>query len=627
MGQGMANALQRADNAHELWTSVVRNGGQSRTFPLGNQAPTIRSIWRLFAHFRQKPTTLSIVTAKETAAKPTDDIDVRRVRVFSVITCISLATFLVYRLLTGHIPAFLVILVASAIAGVGLFFSLRGARPRLTAHLTFIGASVSVGGTQIQDGRIESTSLWVISVIPFVAGHILGRSAIVGYTMFASFFIVFAMWGESWGFVPPDQFTPEPFSWINLRVVSLMGILVVGIQMARDNRARIRNAAEKMLEREKSHRQALEYDKEKALFLKQMAREIRGPMNGIKGISQYWRETAAAPEPRESVEVIDRCADRLMSMIQDIQDISKIEQGEIQISREPFSINLAISDVSRLFQAKAESKGLLLEVHGPTKEHWVVGDAQRLVQILANLVGNAIKFSDRGRIVIAWSQAQDQRYRFEVKDQGIGMSSEQLANLFERYHQVNLDQGVIRGGTGLGLTISKALSETMGGSLTASSQEGEGSTFALDLDIEAATEIPQTRTPSPSIVQAPAKLSILVLDQDETSFFVLQLGLQRLGSTPTRCTTPAQALALGQTQAFDLLIFDLHTLDRQGFEFVDTFRQTCVPNASTPIVAITAERSSATITQCSKAGIVELLVKPLSAQALARGIECAKEAA
>lgn len=567
------------------------------------------------------------MSARESAAKPTDDIDVRRVRVFSVITCTALATFLVYRLLTGHMPIFFVIFVASVVAGTGLLFSLRGERPRLTAHLTFIGASISVGGTQIQDGRIESTSLWVISVIPFVAGHILGRSAIAGYTVFASFFIAFAMWGESWGFVFPDQFTPKAFSWINLRVVSLLGILAVGIQMARDNRARIHNAAQKMLEREKSHRQALEHDKEKALFLKQMSREIRGPMNGIKGISQHWRETAAAPEPRESVEVIDRCADRLMSMIQDIQDISTIEQGEIQISREPFSINLAISDVSRLFHAKAESKGLTLEVRGPEQEHWVAGDAQRLVQILANLVGNAIKFSDRGCIVIAWSQLQDQRYRFEVKDQGIGMSSEQLAHLFERYHQVNLDQGVIRGGTGLGLTISKALSEAMGGRLTASSQEGEGSTFTLDLNLDATTKAPQSKAPSPTSDQAPARLSVLVLDQDDTSFFVLQLSLQRLGSTPTRCTSPAQALDLARVQDFDLIIFDLQTLDRQGFEFIDTFRQACAPNASTPIVATTIDSSSETRTQCSNAGIVELLVKPLSPQALTRSIEHAKEAA
>lgn len=557
--------------------------------------------------------------------KPKNDIDVHRVRVFSLITCSALLLFLVYRFVTGHMPVFFLILGSSCIAGTGLVFSLRGERPRLTAHLTFIGASLSVGGTQIQDGRIESTSLWVLSVVPFVAGHILGTRAIAGYTLLAACFINFAMWGESLGFVPPEQFQPSTFSWMVLRVVPLLCLAAVGIQMARDNRARVRSAAEKMLESEQAHRRALELDAEKAIFLEQMSNEIRSPIVGIKGISQHWRELAAAPEPRDSVRVIDRCADRLLGMIQDIQDISKIECGEIPISRAPFSINLAISDVARLFRARAAAKGLSLQVQGPTHAHWVQGDAQRLVQVLSNLVGNAIKFSDQGEVLIRWDQTQDGRYTFDIVDQGIGMTPEQLEHLFERYNQVNLDQGVLRGGSGLGLTISKALSEAMGGELVATSQKGLGSKFTLTLNLETTSESTLEEGNAQTATQHATGASILVLDKDETSFFVLQLNLRSFGGQPTRCTNLAQALEQAKSQAFDCIIVDLPSLDGQDINCIQNIRKACSPNATTPAIATSIDGSAETRRKCLEAGFTELLVKPFPNHALAHVIELATQ--
>lgn len=549
------------------------------------------------------------------------DIDVRRVRVFSVITSGGLLLFLVYRFLKGHMPLFFVILTAFLTAGTGLVLSILKKSPRATAHLTLIGASLSAGGTQIQDGRIESTALWVISVIPFVAGHLLGKRAIASYSVLAGLLIAFSMWGESLGFVAPVQISPTVFSWINLRVLSLVAMTAVSIQMAQDNRARIYKAARKILESEQAHRQALEHDKEKALFLTQMSDEIRSPMNGIKGISQYWSTIADGPEPRSSVEVIDRCADRLMSMLQDIQDISKIEQGEIQIFDEPFLVNLVISDISRLFQARASAKGLTLEVQGPTQAHWVRGDAQRLVQVLANLVGNAIKFSDTGKVLIRWAAKEDQRYSFEVIDQGIGMTQEQLDHLFERYHQVNLDQGVLRGGSGLGLTISLALSQAMQGELVAQSEHEKGSTFTLTLRLPGCAAVAPPKPEQEQEQSAPKNLSVLMVESEETSSIVLQLNLESLGCKSIRFTNTSQAIEAMRTQPFDLLILDLESLREPESLLVEQIRRDCEPNRATPILKTSARSSGQARQQHQDLGFVDLLVKPITPSALARSVQ------
>lgn len=565
-----------------------------------------------------------------------ESIDPHRVRVFSVITCITLALFLTYRFLTGHMPIFFVLLASSVLGGAGLVTSLLGKRLRLATHLTLLGASLSVGGSQIQDGRIESTSLWVISVIPFIAGHILGKKAIASYAVLGSVFVAFSMWGESLGFVPPTQVPPRAFSWINLRFFSLLAMTALGMQMARDNKSRALKAARKMLESEQAHRLALKHDEEKALFLAQMSQQIRSPMNGIKGVAQYWSTIAKAPEPRDSVDVIDRCADRLISMMQDVQDISKIEQGEIPILRERFLVNLAISDVARLFHAKASAKGLTLEVQGPDQEHWVNGDAQRLVQILANLVGNAIKFSDQGSIVIRWGQQTQDRYCFEVIDQGIGMTSKQLSKLFERYNQVNLDQGVLRGGSGLGLTISRALSQAMGGSLVANSEYQKGSTFTLSLDLPAACSAQQAL--ASEVLQqnslGPKNLRILAVEPDELSFIVLELCLESLGCKATRSTDEADALRLAQAQAFDLIILDLQTRRDATYQLIQQIREASELNRATPLLVTTLDASPELKSRCRQRGVAELLQKPLSPQVLLRAIEriqapsiCPEEAA
>lgn len=239
-----------------------------------------------------------------------------------------------------------------------------------------------------------------------------------------------------------------------------------------------------------AHLQAKAHDQEKTRFLEQMSQEIRTPMKDIKQVTQRWSAQPLSPELRESVDVMDRCADHLLGMLRDIRDLSTIQNGAFSIVQEPFLVNTAVRDVVRLFEAKAQSKGLELLLEGPAHDHWVLGDAQRLVQVLSNLVGNAIKFTDEGSITLHWQALDDAQFRFDVIDQGIGMSPEQLGRLFQDFTQVHLDEGVARGGTGLGLTISKALSEAMGGQLQATSTLGEGSVFSLAVPLST-TQIPK----------------------------------------------------------------------------------------------------------------------------------------
>lgn len=355
-------------------------------------------------------------------------------------------------------------------------------------HLCSVGCTIAVGGSHIQDGIMGSLSLWVIAIIPITAGHLLGKRAIAGYALLSAFFIALAYWGPTTGFTYPIPIELIMFDWVSLRVLAFSILTLVSLQMAKETERQIYETASRAVQVQSAHLQAKTHDQEKTRFLEQMSQEIQTPMKDIKQVTQRWSGQPLSSELQESVQVMDRCADHLLGMLSDIRDLSTIQKGVFSIVQEPFLVNTAVQDVVRLFEAKAQSKGLALLLEGPAQAHWVLGDAKRLVQVLSNLVGNALKFTDHGSVTLRWQILEDALLRFDVVDQGIGMSPEQVDRLFQDFTQVHLDEGVTRGGTGLGLTISKALSEAMGGELRATSSLGQGSVFSLVIPL-AATQI------------------------------------------------------------------------------------------------------------------------------------------
>lgn len=246
-----------------------------------------------------------------------------------------------------------------------------------------------------------------------------------------------------------------------------------------------RKEIEKQLEA--ARRQAEAASKAKSAFLANMSHEIRTPMNGILGMSALLLDTCLSDRQREYAEAIRVSAEALLALINDILDFSRIEAGRLTIEPAPFDLAAAVDDVALLLAPQAEQKGLEFAVrYDPQAPRFVIGDAGRIRQILVNLAGNAIKFTETGHVLIAVTgrvEGDRAPLRIAVEDTGIGIAPEQLPNLFQEFNQGDSSRSRKYGGTGLGLAISQRLAQAMGGRIHVRSAPGVGSTFELELTV------------------------------------------------------------------------------------------------------------------------------------------------
>lgn len=276
----------------------------------------------------------------------------------------------------------------------------------------------------------------------------------------------------------------------------------------------LRKAAESALQRAKEAAESA--DRAKSEFLAVVSHEIRTPINGVIGFAKLLRETPLTPDQREYVEMIQNSGQSLEVLVSDILDLSRIEAGKIEIEHGPFSPRDCLQDVIAFFQPRARSLGLQLDARIDSGVPQIVnGDEHRLRQILTNLIGNAIKFTEQGSITVTVAGTRGEaipgtsrhqvRISFAVTDTGIGIAADQLPRLFRPFSQVDTSSRRRRGGTGLGLAISKRLCELMGGSIAVDSRPGEGSTFRFDVscDYEQGDSRSPIEVPSPSPMPSP----------------------------------------------------------------------------------------------------------------------------
>lgn len=547
-----------------------------------------------------------------------------QLRTFCTISLVGLLVFLGIRIVTGKFsprgPVFVALLptlIAAVLAWKQQFY-------RIAGHLLVLGAFIAVGLSHTIDGLIHSPSLWVVGVVPVTAGLLLGPISMLIHTLIAGAIITLAWQGPSLGLPYPDQIKVGYLDWALLRVIATVVVSMVGLRIVRDTESAITEIARQRVLLQSSHRAAREFDAEKSRFLTQMVHEIRTPMNGIKGIVQHWTRQKIDPELRESVNVMNRCADRLMAMMSDIQDLSTIDEGSVETLKQAFLVNAAVNDVALIFEAKAASKGLNLEVSGPEEDHWAIGDGQRLVQVLSNLVANAIKFSDQGTVCLTWIIDGQGHARFTVSDQGIGMTPEQVEHLFQKYAQVDLDEGVSRGGTGLGLTTSKALSEAMDGDLSVESVQGEWTKFhlRLPLPVTKAPSVGRARTAEAD--EQGADLVVLIVDDDPVSLLVQRLALKQMGCVVHCCTSGQEGHELASKQALDLILMDLRMPGLDGIQTTQKIRESSGINTDTPVIALTASSDLEDRRRCIDCGMQDVLVKPFVFETLERCIQASR---